>query len=294
VKWGATIINIITRRQAMSENKTKQDVKIKKIKTKITNLIPGKILIRGYPLNELIGNLSYSEMIYLCIKGELPSENMGKMMDALILGITDHSLVSAATPAARIVVAGNPDPIKGICAGVLSVGPVTGSPKHSARFIKNAYDQMMRNKWTREQAAENVVNECISRKERIPGFGHPLFKDVDIRAARLRELAARYGFAGEKLALYERIHEKFLEKINKKDMVINIDGMMAAIMCEMDFDEDMVDIIGVLSYLPGICAHTYEELKEKTSLGLIFQVNSISEYVGVDERHLPKERIKEG
>ena len=277
----------------MSESKSKQEVKLKKIATKITNLLPGKILIRGYPLNELIGNLSYAEMIYLCMKGELPSKNMGKMMDALILGITDHGLVSAATPPARIVVAGNPDPIKGICAGVLSVGPVTGSPKHSARFISNAYELMKKNGWTKEQTADNIVNDYVSRKERIPGLGHPLFKDVDIRAARLRELATAYGFAGEKLALYECIHSKFLNKINKKDIVINVDGMMAAIMCEMDFDEDMVDIMGVLSYLPGICAHTYEELKEKTSLGLIFQVNSISEYVGVEERHLPKERIKE-
>jgi citryl-CoA lyase len=277
----------------MSEGQSKQEVKIKKIPTKITNLIPGKILIRGYPLNELIGNLSYAEMIYLCMKGELPSKNMGKMMDALILGITDHGLVSAATPPARIVVAGNPDPIKGICAGVLSIGPVTGSPKHSARFISNAYELMKKNGWTKEQTADNIVNDYVLRKERIPGLGHPLFKDVDIRAARLKELATAYGFAGEKLALYECIHTKFLNKINKKDIVINVDGMMAAIMCEMDFDEDMVDITGVLSYLPGICAHTYEELKEKTSLGLIFQVNSISEYVGVEERHLPKERIKE-
>jgi len=278
----------------MSEGKSKQEVKLKKIATKITNLIPGKILIRGYPLNELIGNLSYAEMIYLCMKGELPSKNMGKMLDALILGITDHGLVSAATPPARIVVAGNPDPIKGICAGVLSVGPVTGSPKHSARFISNAYELMKKNNWTKEQTADNIVNDYVLRKERIPGLGHPLFKDVDIRAARLREIAVSCGFAGEKLALYECIHTKFLNKINKRDIVINIDGMMAAIMCEMDFDEYMVDMMGVLSYLPGICAHTYEELTEKTSLGLIFQADSISEYVGVEERHLPKERIKEG
>jgi citryl-CoA lyase len=265
---------------------------MKKIKTKITNLLPGKILIRGYPLNELIGNLSYAEMIYLCIKGELPSNNIGKMMDALILGITDHGLVSAATPPARIVVAGNPDPIKGICAGILSIGAVTGSPKHSARFINGAYEKMKKNNWTKEQAASNIVYDCVSNKERIPGFGHPLFKDVDIRAARLREFAIAYGFASEKLALYECIHEKFLNQINKQDIVINVDGMMAAIMCEMDFDEDMIDIIGVLSYLPGICAHTYEELKEKTSLDLVFKVDSISEYTGVEERHLPQERMK--
>jgi len=266
---------------------------MKKIPTKITNLLPGKILIRGYQINELIGNLSYAEVVYLCMKGELPSKNTGKMMDALILGIIDHSMFSAAAPPARIVCAGNPDPVKGICAGVLSVGSVTGSPRHTTMFIKEAYDLMKKNGWTVEQAAEQVVNDCAARKIRIPGFGHPLFKDVDVRAARIRELAVAYGFAGEKLALYECIHQKFLKKVNKKDIVINIDGMMAAIICEMNFDADMADIIGILAYLPGICAHTYEELKEKTTLGLVFQENSISEYAGVEERPLPKDRIKE-
>ena len=265
---------------------------MKKIPTKITNLLPGKILVRGYQINDLIGNLSYAEVVYLCMKGELPSKNMGKMMDALILGIIDHGLFSAAAPPARIVAAGNPDPIKGICAGVLSIGPVTGSPRHTTMFINEAYDLMKKNGWTVEQTAGHVVNDYASRKERIPGFGHPLFKEVDVRAARLRELAVAYGFAGEKLALYECIHQNFLKKVNKKDIVINTDGMMAAIMCEMDFDADMADIVGVLAYLPGICAHTYEELKEKTAQGLIFQDNSLSEYTGVGERPLPKERVK--
>lgn len=266
---------------------------LKKIKTGITQLVPGKILIRGYPLDELIGSISYGEMIYLIIKGDLPSKNIGKMMDALLLAITDHGLVSAATPPARIVSAGNPDPIKGICAGILSVGPVTGSPRHSSQFIQNAYRIMKEQNLSMEEVADKIVDEYVLRKERVPGFGHPLFKDVDIRAARLRALAAKYGFVGEKLQLYELIHRKFLEKTGKKDLVINVDGMMAAIMCEMDFDEEMMDIVGVLSYLPGICAHTYEELKEKTGWGFVAQMNTLADYTGPGERHLPQDRIKE-
>ena len=272
---------------------SEKELKLKGFKTKITNLLPGKILIRGYPLDELIGNISYGEMIYLGLKGELLPKAKAKMIDALLLSISDHGLVSAATPPARIVCLGNPDPIHGICAGILSVGPVTGSPRHSAHFIQNAYRMMKEQNLTMEETADKIADEYVSKKERVPGFGHPLFKDVDIRAARLRELAVKYGFIGEKLKLYECIHEKFLQKVGKRDIVINVDGMMAAIMCEMDFDDDMVDIMGVLSYLPGICAHTYEELKEKTGVEILSLMGITTQYIGVGERHLPQERIIE-
>lgn len=262
-----------------------------KIKTGITNLVPGKILVRGYPLQELIGNVSYGEAVYLCIKGELPSQNQAKMINALILGITDHGLVGAATPPARIVCAGNPDAIKGLCAGILSIGEVTGSPKESARFINSTYKMMKEQNLSLEQAADRVVDDMIAKKKRLLGVGHPLFKDVDIRAARLREIAAQAGFIGEKVKLFELIHQKYLKKIGKTDLVINVDGMMAAIMCEMGFDEDMIDMIAVLSYLPGICAHTYEELKERTGMKLVTTLGRLTEYVGPAERHLPKERL---
>lgn len=275
----------------MSSAESGERIQSNKLKTSITNLLPGKILIRGYPLQELIGNINYGEMVYLCLKGELPSRNVAKMLDALILAITDHGLVGAATPPARIVCAGNPDPIKGLCAGILSIGVVTGSPKESARFIKGAYRMMKEQNLSPEQAADKIVDDYVANKKRLLGVGHPLFKDVDIRAARLREIAAQTGFIGDKLKLFELIHQKYLQKIGKKNLVINVDGMMAAIMCEMDFDEDMIDIIAVLSYLPGICAHTYEELKEKTGMALVYQLAGAFEYAGPEERHLPKERL---
>ena len=261
-----------------------------KLKTSITNLLPGKILVRGYPLQELIGNINYGEVIYLCLKGELPDKNTARMLNALLLAITDHGLVSAASPPARIVCAGNPDPIKGLCAGILSIGVVTGSPKESARFINGAYSMMKEQNLTPEQAADKIADDYTANRKRLLGVGHPLFKDADIRAARLREIAAQTGFIGDKLKLFELIRQKYLQKLGKKNLVINVDGMMAAIMCEMGFDEDMIDIIAVLSYLPGICAHTYEELKEKTGMGLVFQLAMAFEYAGPEERHLPKDR----
>ena len=56
-------------------------------RTKISKVGPGEILIRGYPLEELMGNLSFTEVMFLTLRGELPSESEGKMLDALLCGL---------------------------------------------------------------------------------------------------------------------------------------------------------------------------------------------------------------
>jgi citrate synthase len=46
-----------------------------KWRTSITKVEPNRLLTRGYLQEDLIGNISFSEMIYLLVKGELPSKN---------------------------------------------------------------------------------------------------------------------------------------------------------------------------------------------------------------------------
>ena len=44
-----------------------------------------RIVVRGYDVNELTGNVSFAQMLYLVWKGELPEENAAKMIDALLV-----------------------------------------------------------------------------------------------------------------------------------------------------------------------------------------------------------------
>ncbi|MFB0562761.1 MAG: citryl-CoA lyase [Candidatus Lokiarchaeia archaeon] len=257
-------------------------------KSGITDLPPGKILIRGYPLDELMGNITFAEVLYLILKGELPSEEEGKLMEAVLFGIIDHGFLSSASPPARYVVSGNPDPIHGIVSGVLSVGHFTGSPRASGEMLKEAYNMMKSENLSIEETAKRVVERFRAEKKRLPGLGHPLYK-VDPRAARLRELAEKYGKLGDYIKLMEAIHDEFV-KTRGKEIPINTDGMMAAVMAELGFDPLEMEALGVVSYLPGIIGHTIEELKTGQIVRIIPPI--ITEYTGPPERHLPKERIK--
>jgi len=55
-----------------------------KWKTSITKVEPNRIITRGYLQQDLIGNLSFPEMVYLLMQGNKPHENESKMLEAMV------------------------------------------------------------------------------------------------------------------------------------------------------------------------------------------------------------------
>ncbi|MFN2242681.1 MAG: citrate/2-methylcitrate synthase, partial [Anaerolineae bacterium] len=48
-------------------------------KTAITKIEPNKVAVRGYPIDQLMGRISFGEMVYLVLRGELPTPAIGKL-----------------------------------------------------------------------------------------------------------------------------------------------------------------------------------------------------------------------
>ena len=252
--------------------------------TKVSHVDEHNLLMRGYPLSEIIGGLSYTEALYLMIKGELPDEKETRVMNALLCGIMDYDFLSPTSIAARMVASASPDsPIPGIAAGILAMGKYTVSPQDSVAFINRAYELMKAEKLTSEETAERMVKEAKETKQRIPGFGHPLYSVVDPRAEALRRVAEENGFWGEKCCLYEAIHDEF-EKVNDKRIAINIDGMMACVGIEMGFDPMEMAGIAAVSFMCGLIPHVVEEIKEGSPIRMV--PPDMTKYTGQAERHL--------
>ena len=169
------------------------------------------------------------------------------------------------------------------------MGMNTTSPQDSAEVINKYYDLMKKENLTLEETARRVVDDYLKAKKRIPGFGHPLHKENDFRAASLRKVAQRLGIIGERTKLYEAIHGEFLRRSGKKGIPINVDGMMACIMNEMGFEPMEMIAVAVLSVLPGVMAHAIEEIKDWK--GLRYPSYETTEYIGEPERNLPGERM---
>ncbi|NLU03867.1 MAG: citryl-CoA lyase, partial [Methanothermobacter sp.] len=60
-------------------------VKNPRWRTSITRVEPNRIVTRGYSQEDLIGGVSFSEMVYLLIRGELPPQNVARMLEAVLV-----------------------------------------------------------------------------------------------------------------------------------------------------------------------------------------------------------------
>jgi len=65
-----------------------------------------KLIIRGYDVYELTGNITFAEILHLVWKGELPEKNVAKMIDALLVCFAEHAM-SPSSASARMVMSGS-------------------------------------------------------------------------------------------------------------------------------------------------------------------------------------------
>jgi citrate synthase len=254
-------------------------------KTAISEIDRNKINIRGYPLSELSGRVSYVDAIVLCVRGELPGEVESNCINAIFTAAMDHQFLNATALAARVVVSANPDPIAGIAAGVLSFGRVTaGVPSIVVEMI-NAYYPEEGSDESPEDAAVRLVTEYRARGERIPGFGHPLHDLVEphytFRSQLLYDRVKEFGLPLDgKVAFYEAAHDEFRRQVNNRPFPINVDGLMGAVFAELGYEPLEVHALAPFTMLPGIVAHVVEEIRDGSPLRIVPE----SEYVGPAER----------
>ena len=69
--------------------------------TALTSTAPNQILVRGYPLDEMMGRLSFAEAVYVLLMGELPTPAIGRMLNAVLVSSIDHGVTPPSTLTAR-------------------------------------------------------------------------------------------------------------------------------------------------------------------------------------------------
>jgi len=253
--------------------------------TKISRVLDGKVIIHGYSHEALIGDRSYAEGVFLTLRGELPTKEEARMMDAMLNSLLDHGFVAASVLAARYAASGNPQLVPGTAAGLLTAGSNTISPQHSAEFLEHAVKMMREEKLSLDETARRIVATVRAQKRRIPGLGHPTHKGDDFRAVKLRKMAAECGFVGDKVKMFEAIHAQFIRVTGRHGLCINVDGMLGALMSEMGFRPLQMAAVALLAVLPGIMAHVIEEIEEGKPLRIVRDEDC--DYTGKPERPVP-------
>ena len=107
----------------INNRRTQAPPQAERWQTSLTAIAPNKILIRGYPVDEMMGRLGFAEAVYLLLMGELPTPAIGRMLNAVLVSSLDHGVTPPSTLAARNV-ATTGAPLKDcVAAGILAFGP---------------------------------------------------------------------------------------------------------------------------------------------------------------------------
>src|SRR5438552_2321553 len=138
-------------------------------RSSLTAIAPNAIRIRGYPVDEMMGRLSFAEAVYLLLMGELPTPAIGRMLNAVLVSSLDHGVTPPSTLAARNV-ATSGAPLKDcVAAGILAFGPHHGGDIESCMRYLDRGLTMIRGGETSEHAAEKLVDECLKGGHTPPG-----------------------------------------------------------------------------------------------------------------------------
>ena len=257
--------------------------------TSLTSIAPNKILIRGYPVDEMMGRLSFAEAVYLLLMGELPTPAIGRMFNAILVSSLDHGVTPPSTLAARNVATSGAPMKDSVAAGVLAFGPHHGGDIESCMRFLDMGLAMVRSGKTLEEAARALVDESARDKQAPPGFGHR-FHTRDPRAARLFQLALELELEGEHVRMLRAI-ERSLEASKdrfERPLPVNVDGAIAAISADLGFAYDLGNAVFLISRLPGLIAHAHEERTRQAPMRQIDPKDH--DYDGSAERRLPEGR----
>ncbi|WP_028950466.1 citryl-CoA lyase [Sulfurihydrogenibium subterraneum] len=228
-------------------------------RTKISFNTKEETYIRGYPLTQMIGKLSFSEGIYLLLKGELPTEKEKKMFDAIFVSVIDHGVAPPSVVALRNVISGGNSLHVGVATGVLTFGDYHGGALEDAmRFLQ----EYAKDEEDVEAVATRLAEKVVKEKWKISGFGHKYYKDFDPRTKKLMDLAKELGLFGIHCRLALSLEEE-IYKLKGKKLVLNVDGAIAAITSDMGFDYRLGKGFFIIGRIPGLVAHAFEELTQE-------------------------------
>ena len=255
----------------------------------LTSIAPNKILIRGYPVDEMMGRLGFAEAVYLLLMGELPTPAIGRMLNAVLVSSLDHGVMPPSTLAARNV-ATSGAPLKDcVAAGILAFGPHHGGDIESCMLFLDKGLGEIRGGKSPHDAAASIVQECVSAGEVPPGFGHRLHSR-DPRASRLFQMALELELEGEHVRLI-RVTERALEAHAAqfgRPLPVNVDGAIAAICADLGFAYELGNAIFLISRLPGLIAHAHEERTRQAPMRQIDPKDH--DYDGARQRRVPEGR----
>jgi citrate synthase len=233
--------------------------------TSIIDIHPGRIAMRGYPIEELIGTVRFPEMVWLMLRGELPTRAQAELLEATMVASVDHGPVAPSAAIARMAVTCGL-PVNGAMASAINVlDDVHGGPAEQCMELYREIATEAGDDADPARAVGVVLQRWRDAGIRFfPGFGHR-FHPLDPRTPRLLELV-RGAIAAKVIdGRFARIGvavEAALGAGRSKPIPMNVDGAQAIVFCELDFEPALGRGLFILTRAVGLLAHAWEQKQQ--------------------------------
>jgi citrate synthase len=234
-------------------------------RTEIIEMMPGVIRLRGYEIQDLIGRVSFPAMIWLMLRGELPSEEQAELLGIALGAAVDHGPQAPSIAIARMAATCGVGINSAMASAVNVLGDVHGGAGEQALSFYGDIAAAMDGGATLADAVSARLESFFAEdKGYVPGFGHR-FHPVDPRAPRLLEVTRNFaarGVVGGRFADIAEAIETEIARRKGKRIPLNIDGATAVIYGELGFPPSLTRGLFVLSRSVGILAHAWEQMLE--------------------------------
>lgn len=227
----------------------------------------------GLELIEPRDDLDYSRNFLWMTFGEEPSETAADVFRVSMILYAEHSF-NASTFTARVVTSTLADLHSAV---VSAIGALKGALHGGANeAVMHTFDEI-----GTADRAEAWLGEALAQKRKIMGFGHRVYKNGDSRVPTMRAALDRLvaeHHAEEMIDLYSALETAMQERKNIKP---NLDYPSGPAYKLLGFDTETFTPLFAAARVVGWAAHVMEQLASNSL------IRPLSEYVGLDERHLP-------
>lgn len=213
------------------------------------------IYIRDRSLcRDLIGKLTFTEMMVFQMLGRAPSGGEAAMVDACLVTLMEHGMTPSAI-AARLAYSSARESMQGAvaaglaCVGSTFVGTMEGCAALITRMLE-ADDP--------DAEAKRIAGEHRAARTPVPGFGHHMHKPDDPRSIRLFDLAREHRVAGPHVDAVHTLSAA-IDETYGKHITINATGAVAAVLGDCGVPAEIMRGFALVSRCAGLVGHVREE-----------------------------------
>ncbi|WP_420585489.1 citryl-CoA lyase [Ruegeria sp.] len=227
--------------------------------TAIIDMEPGRIHLRGEPIQDLIGTLSFAEMIWFIVRGDRPSPAQAHLFEAALVAAVDHGPQAPSIATARMAVTCGLPLNNAMASAVNMLGDIHGGAGEQAVMLYHFVA-------AHPSGIGAAMDDWIATHGKIlPGFGHRFHTPTDPRAPRLMLLvdeAIEQNACDGRFKTVALNIEAELARRKGKPVPMNIDGATAVIYAELGFAPPLARGLFCLSRSVGILAHAWEQTQQ--------------------------------